>query len=62
MISFLRKICFRLLGQTPSDKAQGSLIEMGSARKYLLYAVGEIALVVIGITRAASRGIDCATS
>jgi hypothetical protein len=28
------------------------LIESGSARKYLLYAIGEIALVVIGITLA----------
>ncbi len=36
MLTFLRKI--RL-----------SLIESGSARKYLLYAIGEIALVVIGI-------------
>jgi len=36
MLTFLRKI--RL-----------SLIESGSARKYLFYAIGEIALVVIGI-------------
>lgn len=36
MLSFLRKI-------------RQSLIESGSARKYLLYAIGEIALVVIGI-------------
>ena len=36
MLTFLRKI-------------RRSLIESGSARKYLLYAVGEIALVVIGI-------------
>ena len=35
-----------------------SLINSGATRKYLLYAVGEIALVVIGITRAALRGID----
>ena len=34
-------------------------MESGSTRKCLLYAVGEIALVVIGITRAALRGIDC---
>ena len=36
MLTFLRKI-------------RKSLIETGSARKYLLYAIGEIALVVIGI-------------
>jgi hypothetical protein len=30
-------------------KIRRSLIESGSARKYLLYAIGEIALVVIGI-------------
>ena len=36
MLTFLRKI-------------RKLLIEPGNARKYLLYAVGEIALVVIGI-------------
>ena len=36
MLTFLRKI-------------RKSLIESGSARKYLLYTIGEIALVVIGI-------------
>jgi hypothetical protein len=36
MLTFLRKI-------------RRSLIDSGSARKYLLYAIGEIALVVIGI-------------
>ena len=36
MLTFLRKI-------------RKSLIESGSARKYLLYAIGEVALVVIGI-------------
>ncbi len=36
MLTFLRKI-------------RRSLLESGSARKYLLYAIGEIALVVIGI-------------
>ncbi len=36
MITFLRKI-------------RRTLIESGSARRYLLYAIGEIALVVIGI-------------
>lgn len=35
-LSFLRKI-------------RRSLIESGSAQKYLLYAIGEITLVVIGI-------------
>ena len=36
MLTFLRRI-------------RKSLIESGSARKYMLYAIGEIALVVIGI-------------
>ena len=36
MLTFLRRI-------------RRSLIESGSPRKYLLYAIGEIALVVIGI-------------
>jgi hypothetical protein len=36
MLTFLRKI-------------RKSLIDSGSARKYILYAIGEIALVVIGI-------------
>ncbi|MBT8221519.1 MAG: hypothetical protein KJP00_16945 [Bacteroidia bacterium] len=36
MLTFLRKI-------------RRSLIESGSARKYILYAIGEIALVVLGI-------------
>lgn len=36
MLTFLRKI-------------RKSLIESGSARKYLIYAIGEIALVVLGI-------------
>ena len=36
MLTFLRKI-------------KRSLVESGSARKYLLYAIGEITLVVIGI-------------
>jgi len=30
-------------------KIRKSLIESGGARKYMLYAIGEIALVVIGI-------------
>lgn len=41
MLTFLRRI-------------RKSLIESGSARKYLLYAIGEIALVVIGILIALS--------
>ena len=39
MLTFLRKI-------------RKSLIESGSARKYIVYAIGEIALVVIGILMA----------
>ena len=41
MLNFLRKI-------------RRTLIESGSARKYILYAIGEIALVVIGILIALS--------
>ncbi len=41
MLTFLRKI-------------RKSLIDSGNARKYLLYAIGEIALVVIGILIALS--------
>ena len=37
------------------------LLRDGAASKYLLYAIGEIALVVIGITRVALRGINCFT-
>ena len=49
MFTFLRKIRFRLLGQATTDTVRRSLIDSGSTQKYLLYAVGEIALVVIGI-------------
>ena len=58
MFTFLRKIRRRLLdqarpnatsGRALSDTVRRSLLEAGSARKYLLYAIGEIALVVIGI-------------
>jgi len=34
------------------------LLDMGAARKYLLYAVVEIALVVIGIPTC-GRQVDC---
>ena len=45
MIKFFRKIRLRLLSEYPSD--QGS--RAGKFSKYLLYALGEIILVVIGI-------------
>ena len=43
MITFLRKIRRSFIESLPAGKAGGS------ARKYILYAIGEIALVVIGI-------------
>jgi len=43
MLTFLRRIRKSLIESLPSRQAGGS------ARKYLLYAIGEIALVVIGI-------------
>ena len=46
MLTFFRRIRKELPGQ-------------GAASKYLLYAIGGIALVVIGIIRAALGGIDC---
>ena len=56
MLSFLRKIRKSLLESSPagksdedSTKSEASAKAGGSARKYLVYAIGEIALVVIGI-------------
>lgn len=46
MLTFLRKIRRSLIESSP---AIASAKVGGSARKYLLYAIGEIALVVIGI-------------
>ncbi len=46
MLTFLRKIRKSLI-ESPPGVALAT--EEGSARKYLLYAIGEIALVVIGI-------------
>jgi len=43
MLTFLRKIRKSLIDSQPAGKVGGS------TRKYLLYAIGEIALVVIGI-------------
>jgi len=43
MLNFLRKIRLSLIESLPSRQAGGS------AKKYILYAIGEIALVVIGI-------------
>jgi hypothetical protein len=49
MLNFLRKIRLRLLSQATSDEVRKSLIDSSSFRKYLVYAVGEILLVMIGI-------------
>ena len=49
MLTFLRKIRLRLIHQATSDKVRRSLVGSGSAGRYLIYAVGEIALVMIGI-------------
>lgn len=48
MITFLRKIRLRFINQASSNKVRKSLLHVGSKR-YFLYAIGEIALVVIGI-------------
>ena len=48
MFTFLRKIRLRLINQASSDTFRKSMIKAGNARKYALYAIGEIALVVIG--------------
>jgi len=49
MLTFLRKIRFRMINQASSDTVRKSLVSSGSAKKYLIYAIGEVALVVIGI-------------
>ena len=56
MLTFLRKIRLRLISQASSDTERKTLIESSSAVKpaspvgrYMVYAFGEIALVVIGI-------------
>ena len=49
MIKFFRHIRLRLLTQASSDKVRKAMINESKASKYLLYAVGEIILVVIGI-------------
>ncbi len=49
MLTFLRKIRLRLLDQAASETVRKSLFESWSARRYLLYAIGEVALVVLGI-------------
>ena len=61
MLTIFRKIRLRLINQVTSDTAKKSIIDSlpghktpdehaeGSARKYLLYAIGEVLLVMIGI-------------
>ena len=49
MLRFLRKIRFRLLDQMSFNKDKNTNHNSGVVRKYMLYAIGEIALVVIGI-------------
>lgn len=49
MLTFLRKIRLRLINQASSDKVIKSLKDSGNAGRYIVYAIGEIALDVIGI-------------
>ena len=49
MLTFFRRIRLRLINQAMSDKVRKSLFGDGATSKYILYAIGEIALVVIGI-------------
>ena len=49
MLSFLRKIRLGLLDEETSGDEKTTSINSRSTRRYLLYAIGEIALVVIGI-------------
>ena len=49
MLTFFRRIRLRLMNQSSSDTVRKGLLDGGASRKYILYAVGEIALVVIGI-------------
>ncbi len=47
MIQFFRKIRLKLLQQNPPERTRS--VRAGQFSKYLLYAIGEIILVVIGI-------------
>ena len=49
MLTFLRKIRLRLVKQTNSDGVNLSSAVTRPTRKYVLYAIGEILLVMIGI-------------
>jgi len=49
MIKFFRHIRLRLLTQASSDKVRQRMIKENRFSRYMLYAIGEIVLVVIGI-------------
>ena len=49
MIKFFRHIRLRLLTQASSDEVRKAMIKENRVSKYLLYAIGEIILVIIGI-------------
>ena len=49
MLTFFRRIRLRLSGQTSSDAVRKGLLGSAQAQKYILYAIGENVLVVIGI-------------
>jgi hypothetical protein len=49
MLHFFRRIRLRLLGQALSDKVRKSLLGSAQVRKYILYATGEVLLIMVGI-------------
>ena len=49
MLNFFRRIRLRMLGLASPDTVRKSLLASGSARKYILYAAGEVLLVMVGI-------------
>ncbi|MDX1702342.1 MAG: DUF6090 family protein [Melioribacteraceae bacterium] len=49
MLTFFRRIRLRILSLASSDTVRKGLLGSGQTQRYILYAIGEIALVVIGI-------------
>ncbi|MDX1699967.1 MAG: DUF6090 family protein, partial [Melioribacteraceae bacterium] len=49
MLTFFRRIRLRMLALASSDTVRKGLLGSGQARKYLVYAIGEVLLVMIGI-------------
>ena len=49
MLTFFRRIRLRLSGQTSSDAVRKGSLGSGQTRKYILYATGEVLLVMVGI-------------